>query len=303
MHVIALPIVVVTALGLLVASPLQAEPVLAHLSRVEGTVTLLHRFAPAPASVGVSLYEGDQIVTAIGRAEVSFADGSVMHLDQHTHVVMAGTARIRLLDGRVSLRTTTAYTAETTGGGVHVLSGHGGAAEGVFELTASAANHDVLVRVVEGRAEIASPWGRESVTSTQTAFVSGPTGRPFVSPWIALQHDSFLQWGNARFVAARPPTFLPYAHPTYRQFAYERSLRKTRYERKDGDAPTRTGPHVRGERRRDASTTAREPSGERRRDPARTDRQERPRQARPAPAPRVSRPVRGAAKGAVVRQP
>ena len=303
MHVITFPIVVVTALGLLVASPLQAQPALAHLSRVDGTVTLLHRFAPVPASVGVGLYEGDQIVTAIGRAEVSFADGSVMHLDQHTHVVIAGAARVRLLDGRVSLRTTTAYTAETTSGVVHVLSGDEGGAEGMFELTASAANHDVLVRVVEGRAEIASPWGRESVTSTQAAFVSGPTGRPFVSPWVGMQHDSFLQWGNTRFVLAIPPTFLPYAHPTYRQFAYERSLRKTRDERKDGDAPTRAGPHVRGERRREASTSARERSGERRREPARTERQERPRQAKPAPAPRVARPVRGAAKGAVVRQP
>jgi hypothetical protein len=51
----------------------------------------------------------------------------------------------------------------------------------VYELTASAHNRDVLVRVVEGQAQIESPRGVESVTSTQTGFVSGPTGRPFVS--------------------------------------------------------------------------------------------------------------------------
>ncbi len=90
----------VIALGVGFASPLSAHPALAHLSQMEGTVTRLHRFAPGIASVGVVLVAGDQIVTAMGRAELTFVDGSVMHLDQHTHVAIAGTARIRLLDGR-----------------------------------------------------------------------------------------------------------------------------------------------------------------------------------------------------------
>ena len=293
-------------LALCFASPLLAsgDPV-AHLSQVEGTVTLLHRFAPAIASVGVPLVDGDQIVTAVGRAEVTFADGSVMHLDQHTQIAIAGTARIRLIDGRVSLRTTTAYRAETTSGIVHVLP------EGIFELTAVASNRDVLVRVVEGNARIESPWGVESVRSTQTAFVSGPTGRPFVSPWIHTQHDAFLVWGNARYLSVTPPpTFLPYAHPTYRQFAYERVLRKARHDRKRGDDHTPGDVQIRGQRHRDASASARETS-ERRRDreggvvrhdgdrAARTERVERP---RPQPPARPPVRMRGAGAGAAVRE-
>jgi hypothetical protein len=303
MHVTARLPAFVVGLGLCFAAPLlaSADPI-AHLSQVEGTVTLLHRFVPVQAGIGAALVSGDQIVTAVGRAEVTFGDGSVMHLDQHTQIAIVGAARIRLIDGRVSLRTTTAYTAETTSGVVHVLP------EGVFELTASADNRDVLVRVVEGHARIESPWGVESVRSTQTAFVSGPTGRPFVSPWIHTQHDAFLVWGNARYLSVMPPpTFLPYAHPTYRQFAYERLLRKARHDRERGDDHARGDVRIRNPRHRDATVSARETPAEVRRDrPTRTERVERPRQPQPTSgregaAARPSVKMRGARAGAAVR--
>jgi hypothetical protein len=278
-------------LGLFSASPSLAQTALAHLSQIEGTVTRLHRFAPAPAGVGGALVERDQIVTAVGRAEVTFADGSVMHLDQHTQVVISGAARIRLLDGRVSLRTTTAYTAETGSGIVHVLP------EGLYELTTSAGNRDVLVRVVEGHAQIESPWGVESVTSTQTAFVSGPTGRPFVSPYVHLQYDAFMQWSNSSFAPVwPPPTFLPYAHPTYRQFAYERLLRKGRHDRKRPEFHQRAD-GGRDTPQRDNATVQRRTS---RATPA-GDRRSRDRQA---PAAKGAAPAaRGAGRGAAVRRP
>lgn len=343
MHVTARQLALVVGLGLFCAAPVLAQPAIAHLSLVEGTVTRLHRFAPGIAKVGVVLVAGDQIVTAVGRAELTFVDGSVMHLDQHTQVMIAAAARIRLIDGRISLRTTTTYTAETATGIVHVLP------EGVFELTANATNRDVLVRVVEGDARIESPSGLEAVGSTQTAFVSGPTGRSFVSRSIHVQHDAFVQWCNSRYVAiftasagfdrgrlrrdlaaatfgregGPPPTFLPYAHPTYRQFAYERSLRKLRLHRTRPDVTHRG-------RRRDTSAADGETSGELRRDPAgrsaaasakvdatsgreagpvrrhdspkRADRADRPRTQKAAPARRATR-VRGSTNGLAVRRP
>ena len=269
----------VVGLGLFVATSASAQTAIAHLSQVEGTVTRLHRFAPALASVGVVLVGGDQIVTAVGRAELTFVDGSLMHLDQHTHVVIAGAARIRLIDGRVSLRTTTAYTAETSSGIVHVLP------QGIFELTANATNRDVLVQVVEGDARIESPLGVESVTSTQAAFVSGPTGRPFVGALVQRQRDSFALWCNSRYAAiVPPPTFLPYAHPTYRQLAHQRTLRKPRHDRDDVVI------RVRGDRRRDR-TAAPADNGER------TERNAPPRKVqRPAGRAATPKPIRGATK-------
>ena len=270
----------VVGLGLLVATPSSAQTAIAHLSQVEGTVTRLHRFAPAVASVGVVLVEGDQIVTAVGRAELTFVDGSLMHLDQHTQVVIAGPARFRLIDGRVSLRTTTAYTAETSSGIVHVLP------QGIFELTANATSRDVLVQVVEGDARIESPRGVESVRSTQTAFVSGPTGRPFVSALVRPHRDSFALWCNSRYVSiAPPPIFLPYAHPTYRQFASQRTLRHGRRDRDAADV------EVRGDRRRDRTARPAD-RGERTESDDARSRRERP-AATPPPRPK---PVRAATK-------
>ena len=96
-------------------------------------------------------------------------------------------------------------------------------------------NGDLLVRVVDGDARIESSWGSEAVTATQGAFVSGPTGQPFVSPWVPPQHDTFYQWAGGRMVVLVPPAaFLPYAHPTYRQQAYERVLDGQRFERRHG---------------------------------------------------------------------
>jgi FecR protein len=262
MHVTARRLVLVVGLAMFLASPSLAQTALAHLSQIEGTVTRLHRFAPAPVSVGVALVERDQIVTAVGRAEVTFADGSVMHLDQHTQVVIAGAARVRLLDGRVSLRTTTPYTAETGSGIVHVLP------EGRYELTASANNRDVLLRVVEGHAPIPR----------------SETGE--------LRRDLAV----ATFGRAGAPPFLPYAHPAYRQFDYERLLRKGRHDRKrpelhqrvdvGRDAPQRDNAPV---QRRTSRTTT---DGDRRRSD------------RPAPAAKGAAPAaRGAGKGAAVRRP
>ena len=325
MPITARHLVLVVGLGLFLASPSLASAAegrfgetgtaIAHLSQVEGTVTRLHRFAPAPASVGVALVERDQLVTAVGRAEVTFADGSVMHLDQHTQVVISGAARVRLLDGRVSLQTTTAYTAETGSGIVHVLP------EGFYELTASANNRDVLVRVVEGRAQIESLWRAESVTSTQSAFVSGSTGRPFVSGYHDAQYDAFLQWSNSSFALMWPPsasaraqtgelrrdlavatfgreggpTFLPYAHPTYRQFAYQRLLRKDRHDRKRPEF------HQRADVGRD--TPQRDSAPAQRRTSRATRDGDRRRSDRQAPAKGAAPAARGAGKGAAVRRP
>src|SRR5262245_2168631 len=48
----------------------------------------------------------DQIASQDGRAEVLFADGSVLHIDRQTRVAFIDRDRVRLIDGRVFVRTT-----------------------------------------------------------------------------------------------------------------------------------------------------------------------------------------------------
>jgi hypothetical protein len=185
------------------------------------------------------------------------------------------------------------------------------------EITA-ANSHDLLVRVVDGDARIESSWGSEAVAATQSAFVSGPTGRPFVSPWLASPHDAFHQWAGGRMVVLVPPAaFLPYAHPTYRQQQYARVLRSQRFERRRGGDFTR-GDRPAGAHRRDSGRRGVQRDGDRRdgdwrgrerrggdqtRRAERRDRENNsaPRTApRPAPKPPTVT-ARGATAGKVVR--
>jgi hypothetical protein len=270
---------------------------MAHFSQIDGDVSRLHRFAPTIVRVGVLVVQGDQVRTAIGRAELRFGDGSLMHLDQHTAISMTGSARFRLLEGRVSFHTRAPHTAETASGSVHIGAGTSDdreeGPESIIELTADARTRDLLVRVVEGQARIESPWGIEAVMAAQTAFVSGPTGRPFVSAWVNAHQDAFLEWSGSRDLPV-PATYLPYAHPSYRQSEYERLLRKEHHARARGTDRGR-GDAGRDDRRRehDAEGSNKRPS----------TRDERRRDAEPAPPAKQPRPARAAGAGAVVRPP
>jgi hypothetical protein len=281
MSVPAIRLVLTLGLGLLFASPLLAQPTVGHLSVVDGSVTRLHRFAPGIARVGLVLLAGDQVHVAMGRAEITLPDGSALQLDQHTRVVIHDVDRFQLLDGRVFVQSSGAgpLIAETNGRRLHLAPGS------AVEVTAT--NSDLLVRVVDGDASIESSWGSEAVTATQSALVSGSTSRPFVGPWVPPQHDTFYQWAGARMVVLVPPAaFLPYAHPAFRQQAYQRVLRSQRFEPRRGDfTHGDRGPqidHRGGDRPADAERRGSErPAAAERRGSDRRDDGRRGEQARP----------------------
>ena len=296
MFVPAIRFVLTIGLGLWFASPVPASasatqgrygetgsPV-GHLSHADGSVTLLHGSTPGLARTGTVLVAGDQVHVAMGRAEITLVDGGLVQLDEHTRVALHAADRVEVIDGRVFVRNQGPgpVIAEAGGKRVHVAPGS------AAEVTSSHAN-DLLVRVVDGDARIESSWGSGVVTATQSAFVSGPTGRPFVSPWVASPHDSFYLWaGGRRTVFAPPATFLPYAHPTFRQQEYARVLRNQHHagNRRDdftrgADAPPRADAARRGSDRRGD-----ERSGDQTR---RAQRRDRDRDRDDKPAPRTER--------------
>lgn len=305
MLVPAIRIVLTVGLGLLFppshsfgeTGSVETLPAIGHFSHVDGSVTRLHRFTPGVARVGLVLLAGDQAHVAIGRAEITLIDGSLLQLDEHTRVALHAVDRVQVLDGRVFIRRAGSgpLIAETGGRRLHVAPGS------AVEVTTSN-SRDLLVRVVDGDARIESSWGSEAVAATESAFLSGPTGRPFVSPWVARQHDGFHQWAGGRTIALPPPpTFLPYAHPTYRQQEYERVLRSRRFDRRPSGA-THGGRENAAERRgggrragqRDGDQTRR--NGRRDRDDDTARREER----RPPAKPPTVTP-RAAGAGVVVR--
>ena len=252
MRVPAIRLVLTVGLGLLfppshsagATGSVEIQPAVGHVSHVEGSVTRLHRFAPGSARIGLVLVAGDQVHVGMGRAEITLTDGSALQLDQHTRVALHAVDRFQVLDGRVFVQSSGAGPLIAEAGRRRLHLAPGSAAE------VTTTSSDLLVRVVDGDARIESSWGSEAVAATQSAFVSGPTGRPFVGPWVPPQHDAFHQWAGGRMVVVVPPAaFLPYAHPTYRQQEYERVLRHQRFERRRSGGVTRGDRPVQAERR------------------------------------------------------
>ncbi len=313
-------IALVAGLGLLAASPVRAQTI-AHASHAEGAVSRLHRQAPGVLRVGVTLAAGDEVHTAMGRAELTLVDGTQIEIDEHSRVALHATDRIAVPNGRIFVNNLSSGTfyAHTGGGRVHVPP------QGAVEIMTTAAQRDLLVRVLDGDARVESPWGIEPVAATQTAFVSGPTGHPFVTPWLAPGADAFYQYASTRFDFLSPPaTFLPYAHPVYRQQQYLRLLRKTApphrpkvnpldrevapetHTREVGPAePVRTG--TRGEVTRRKAERSTPSTGDRREPPPTATTL--PTAPTPAPARRQAAPAKpapaakGAGAGAAVRKP
>src|SRR5688572_23974274 len=58
----------------------------ANLAYVEGSVDLVHEGAVAPADPPMILVDGDVVRTQTGRAEIVFADGTLLHLDSHAEL-------------------------------------------------------------------------------------------------------------------------------------------------------------------------------------------------------------------------
>ena len=185
-------------LGILAATPVFAQSGVANLSHAEGALTRLHLGAPAAAIMDTPLISGDYIETAAGRAEVTFLDNSVAHLDRDTRIVLAANDGFRLLSGRVSLRTSgyTEYRVETAAA---MLIVHPGSA---VEIRVQANGIDAFMNVIAGVARIDTATGVRRVTDYYTAYISGPASAPVVTKTASTHADDFGRWTLARTVMA-----------------------------------------------------------------------------------------------------
>jgi hypothetical protein len=185
-------------LGFALSSPAHAQFGIATLSHADGPATRLRSGAPIAASIGDSLIEGEQLATASGRAEVTFLDGAIVHLDRDTRIVLTTGATFRLLHGRASLRTSgyKEYVAETAAAKVFVPAGS------LVEISVIA-EADMLLQVISGAARIDTPAaGSQRVTDYHTAYVAGPGHAPIVTRMAATATDDFGRWSLTRTVMA-----------------------------------------------------------------------------------------------------
>jgi hypothetical protein len=184
--------------ALVIASPAYAQYGVATLTHADGGVTRQHRGAPAATTIGVSIMDGDQIETTNGRAEVTFLDGTLVHLDRNSAVVVLAGERVKMVAGRVSLRTSGSrtYIAETAGSKIHVNT------TTVIDMSAQAGRQDATVRVVSGKARVESASGSSQVPDYHRIYLAGPVSAPAVTKVIPEPADEFERWALTRLVMA-----------------------------------------------------------------------------------------------------
>jgi FecR protein len=184
--------------SLAMVAPARAQYGVATLTHADGGVTRQHRGAPAATTVGVSIMDGDSIETINGRAEVSFLDGTIVHLDRDSAVIVLAGDRVRMLAGRVSLRTSgsRAYIAEAASSKIHVQTGS------VIEMTAQAGRPDATVRIVSGKARVENAQGSSQVPDYHKVYLAGASTAPAVTKVIPAPADEFERWALTRLVMA-----------------------------------------------------------------------------------------------------
>jgi hypothetical protein len=199
--------VLAIALSVAAASPGLAHFGVALLTIAEGGVTRVHRGAPASTVQNASLMDGDEIATTEGRAEVTFRDGTIVHLDTFTRVIVRANEKVAVLDGRVIVRTSgiRSYLTETPAGNTRVQPAS------VAELTVKPEPREALVRVINGSASVECNYGNTAVAAYYTAHVSGSSCRPMVSQWVPPAGDDFERWATTRIVTANSTPAPPYA--------------------------------------------------------------------------------------------
>jgi hypothetical protein len=150
---------------------------------------------------------GDAAETRAGRAEMLFADGTLLHLDADTRARWAAKRTLALDAGRILVTTGTAGWLEATLRDARATLAPGGS----YILLVDPAHARLLVSVLAGQAVLEAATGVVTLSARQLAFVSGPMAAPVATAFEPAPWDTFLQWSSARqarlaWAAAGPAT-------------------------------------------------------------------------------------------------
>ena len=182
----------------------------ANLAYVDGGVDLIHDGVTERAVAGTMLLDGDLVRTLNGRAEIVFADGSLLHLDYDTALDLLSPVRMRLSGGRVSFRvapSAQSYVIDTPAASVRLDP------RGEYGLTSDARLSRLELTVARGAAEISDGSTRTVVQGGEMASILGAGGRVMLQQFNTARWDAFERWSDERangFTAADSARQLPY---------------------------------------------------------------------------------------------
>lgn len=193
------------------ASPQATAVPPANLAYVEGSVDLVHDSITERAEAPMLLIDGDVVRTKNGRAEIVFADGTLLHLDHDGELEFLAPERVRLLNGRVLVRVSASvsrpYFVDTPGGTVKLD------ARGEYGITTDQPRGHLEVTVARGEAEIDDGTQRVIVRGGEMVSLAGAGARAYFQRFNSARWDAFAQWANDRaqgFTTSRSAAQLPY---------------------------------------------------------------------------------------------
>jgi Family of unknown function (DUF6600)/FecR protein len=185
------------------AGPDWTADVPAHIARVDGAVTLERTGTLQPAANNVALLAGDRLRTARGRAEVLFADGSALDLDESTTVDLLSDSLMRLIAGRIRFTIARAtnqlqYRIDAPGASALLETA------GEYRLAVSdgrTAQPDVTLAVVYGEAALANAHGQTTVQAGTEAVATADAAPSLAVAFNSAASDEFDAWADTQRAA------------------------------------------------------------------------------------------------------
>lgn len=195
----------------------------AHVSAVDGDAILVRSDGDdEPLEPNITLIEGDRLQTRLGRVEVLFADGTLLHVDHYTTIDFLRDDFARVLEGRVRVavprdrrvsygRGADAFRLDAPAATIELQTG------GDYRVEV-APNGDAEVTVLAGHAAVFNDRGDTRLVAGErvVATVDRAPSMPYYAN--AARADAFDRWSDARgraYAAAVSLRYLPDELDTY----------------------------------------------------------------------------------------
>jgi len=171
----------------------------AHVSYVEGNVTLERDGRPESGVLNMPLESGDRLRTNDGRVEVLFGDGSALYVDARSTLDVQSDDLLRLIDGRLRIAIVgpsreVGYRIDSPAGSVNITQ------PGDYRLILLHGERETQLElaVLRGAADIFTPEGATPVRAGQRAYASAGLAPSLTYAFNSATWDDFDRWTEAR---------------------------------------------------------------------------------------------------------
>ncbi len=182
----------------------QANPP-AYVSAVDGAARIDREGRSEVLESGMPVAAGDRLRAENGRVEVTFADGSVVHLDRFADVDLVADTVLHLSRGRllatIGETNATRISLEAPGASVRIDQ------PGQYRLTVGGTDRvEVVLAVIRGSAQLSNDGGAVALNSgEESRVVEGEA--PSAPQWLAASGDTALErWADERIATWRAPS-------------------------------------------------------------------------------------------------